>query len=173
MLENSGLWDQQHLELVEGEVINKMGKGMPHAAFLRNVFFWLAGVFGKLFVYSEMTIDVSPDDNPTSEPEPDIVVLARRQREIATDRPRPEDIRLLVEISDTTAYLDLNIKAGLYARAGIPEYWVLDISGRRLVAHRDPLEGVYRSVQAYSEQEAVSPLAAPDREFRVAEAFEE
>ncbi len=52
--------------------------------------------------------------------------------------PQPGDIRLLVEISDTSLKYDLSVKAALYARAGIFEYWVVDVNGRRLIAHRDP-----------------------------------
>jgi Uma2 family endonuclease len=66
---------------------------------------------------------------------------------------------------------DLKIKAALYARAGVPEYWVLDVAGRRLLVHRNPQSGTYADVAAYSEQESVSPLAAPQAQFRVADAF--
>ncbi len=170
MLENSGLWDQQHLELVEGEVINKMGKRMPHGNCLMDILMRLLRIFGEQYVISETTINVAPEDNPTSEPEPDLVVLNSPRREIQTN-PRPADLRLVVEVSDSTLQFDLTVKAGLYARAGIPDYWVFDIAGRRLVVHRDPSDGAFRSIQAYSEQESVSPLAAPDQQFRIAEAF--
>jgi Uma2 family endonuclease len=85
--------------------------------------------------------------------------------------PRPEDLRLVVEISDSTVAFDMTTKAALYARAGIVEYWVLDIPARRIIVHRDPREGRYQSVTAYSEQERVSPLAAPEQEFSVKDAF--
>lgn len=54
---------------------------------------------------------------------------------------------------------------------GILDYWVLDIPARRLIVHRDPRNGLYQSITAYKMPEAVAPLAAPDQEFRVAEAF--
>src|SRR5262249_26521855 len=94
ILEKSGVWDTKHLELVEGEVINKMGKGLPHSIVLAYVFGWFLRVFGDGFVVSECTIDLAPQDNPTSEPEPDILVLTRKGLEIQTLNPRPEDIRL-------------------------------------------------------------------------------
>jgi Uma2 family endonuclease len=114
-----------------------------------------------------------PEDNPTSEPEPDLIVLAKARREVRTPNPQTKDIRLLVEVSGSTAHCGSNTKPGLYARAELPEYWVIDIPGHRLIVHRDPLKGVYQSIIAYSEKESVRPLAAPDREFRVATAFEE
>jgi len=55
----------------------------------------------------------------------------------------------------------------------VPEYWVLDVAGRRLVVHRDPQSGRYADVVAYSEHESVSPLAAPQAQFHVADAFPE
>ena len=170
-LEATGLWDQQHLELVQGELISKIGKKRPHVNSLMPVLAWLVRVFGEQYVNPETPIDVAPEDNPTSEPEPDLIVLAKPSREFRSANPRPEDLRLVVEISDSTLGFDLTTKAELYARAGIVEYWVFDIAARRLIVYRDPREGLYRSIAAYTEQEAVAPLAAPDREFRVAEAF--
>jgi Uma2 family endonuclease len=78
---------------------------------------------------------------------------------------------LVVEISDSTLGFDLTTKAELYARAGIVEYWVVDVAARRLIVHRDPREGLYRAVTAYAEQESVAPLAAPHSALAVAEAF--
>ena len=170
-LESSGLWEQQHLELVHGELISKMGKKRPHVNALVAVQAWLVRTFGEQFVNPEAPIDVAPQDNPSSEPEPDLVVLARPSREYTDANPRPSDLRLVVEISGSTLGFDLTTKAELYARAGIAEYWVVDVAARRLIVHREPREGLYRSISAYAEDEAVSPLASPHSEFRVADAF--
>lgn len=171
MLDATGLWDHQHLELIDGELISKMGKKRPHVNALVAVQAWLVRTFGEQFVNPEAPIDVAPEDNPTNEPEPDLVVLAKPSREYQNANPRPRDLRLVVEISDSTLNFDLTAKSELYARAAIVEYWVVDIAARRLIVHRDPREGVYRSVVAYSDQESVSPLAAPKSEFRIAVAF--
>jgi Uma2 family endonuclease len=171
-LEPAGL-DQQHLELIWGDLINKIGKKRPHTIVLVLFQEWLQKIFGAQYVNPETPIDVAPEDNPTNEPEPDLIVLVKPSREYRTGNPRPEDLRLVVEISDSTLLFDLTTKAELYARAGIVEYWVFDINARRIIVHRDPREGRYTSVTAYAEQESVSPLAAPDRKFRVAEAFPE
>jgi Uma2 family endonuclease len=169
-LEESGLWDRLRLELVEGELISKMGKNRPHTNALIVLQAWLIQVFGVQYVNPETPIDVAPEDNPTNEPQPDLIVLNRPSREIQVN-PRPEDLRLIVEISDSSIGFDLTRKAALYARAGIVEYWVLDVQERRLVVHRDPLAGLYRSITVYSEGESVTPLAAPGHEFPVGEAF--
>jgi len=85
--------------------------------------------------------------------------------------PQPEDLDLVVEVADTTLTFDLTVKAALYARAHIVEYWVLDVASRRLIVHRDPQSGRFMSIVAYGEDESVAPLAASQSEFRVADAF--
>ena len=170
-LEASGLLDQESLELVEGELISKMGKKRPHVSSFKRLHEWLVHVFGWRFVDAEAPIDVAPEDNPTSEPEPDLIVL-RQDDSHFTSNPQPQDLRLVVEIAHTSLSFDLKVKAALYARAGVPEYWVLDVAGRRLLVHRNPQSGTYMDVAAYSEHESVSPLAAPQAQFRVADAFQ-
>jgi Uma2 family endonuclease len=169
-LEASGLLDQESLELVEGELISKMGKKRPHVNSFTLLLEWFVQVFGFRLVNVEAPIDVSPEDNPTNEPVPDLIVLWQDQSHF-TSNPQAQDLRLVVEIADTSLHFDLTVKAALYARAGIVEYWVLDVTGRRLLVHRNPRSGRYADVAAYSEHESVSPLAAPRALFRVADAF--
>ena len=68
-MEATGVWDQQKLELVEGELIGKMGKKRAHTNALIFVLAWLVRVFGEEYVNPETPIDVAPEDNPASEPE--------------------------------------------------------------------------------------------------------
>lgn len=162
--------DHENLELVEGELIGKIGKKRPHVNSFTVLQAWLMQVFGWRFVNSEAPIDVAPEDNPTNEPVPDVIVLRRDQSRF-TSNPRPQDLRLVVEIADSSLGFDLKVKAAPYARAGVPEYWVLDVTGRRLLVHRNPQGGTYADVAAFSEHENVSPLAAPQAQFRVSDAF--
>jgi Uma2 family endonuclease len=127
---------------------------------------WLRAFLEEDFVLSEAPIFVSSNDNPTNEPEPDIVVLRRSIMELGS-KPAPRDILLVIEIADSSLHLDLTHKAALYARANIAEYWVLDINSRRMIVHRDPQDGAYKSVLAYREDEMLSCLAAPDRQVLV------
>ena len=98
---------------------------------------------------------------PNHEPDADVVLLAKPFNEL-TDLPRATDVLLVAEVSDTTLAFDLKQKAALYARAEIPEYWVLDVTNRRLIVHRRPQGGAYQEVVAYAESESVALLAAPD-----------
>jgi len=167
----SGMPDWKCLELVEGELINKMGQNPPHvisAALLVN---WLKSVFGALRVLQESPIDVAPEDNPTNEPQPDLIVLKRDFLHFTKVHPQPRDLELVVEVADTKLYFALTTKASLYARAGIADYWVLDIAGRRMIVYREPREGRYSSVVVYGSDESVAPLAAPESFFKIGDAF--
>lgn len=159
------------LELVEGKLISKIGKKRPHVNALILLQAWLVQVFGVRFVHPEAPIDVAPEDNPSSEPEPDLVVTSRDLSHFPASNPRPADLQVVVEIADTTLGFDLTIKARLYARAGIVEYWVLDVAGRRMIVHRNPREGEYQTVVAYGEEECIAPLAAPASHLLVRDLF--
>lgn len=170
-LAKSGVLDCQRLELIEGELIVKMGKKRPHVSSLKLLEIWLEGVFGARLVIPESPIDVSPEDNPSNEPEPDLIVLKRDLSHFTDANPRPEDLQLVVEVADSTLSFDRTTKARLYARAGIVEYWVLDVARRQMIVHRDPREGRYVPVVAYGSEESVSPLSAPGSSLRISDAF--
>lgn len=170
-LKSLGIQTPERFELIDGDVINKMGKKRPHTNVFILVHSWFLRVFGVEYVNPETSIDVAPQDNPINEPEPDLIVLSRSSFDIAESNPGPQEIRLVVEISDTSLRFDLTVKAELYARAEIPEYWVFDVLQKRLIVHREPKGGRYVQVTAYAIGESVAPLAAPTQQFNVAEAF--
>jgi Uma2 family endonuclease len=164
-LDRSGLWDQERLELIEGVVIAKMPKNRAHVIVFSILYAWLLRVFSEEYVNGEASIDIAPEDNPTNKPEPDLIVLTKRSLEIQDKNPSPVEICLVIEISDSTLGFELTTKASLYARAGIADGWVFDIPARRLIVHRNPQNGLYKSITAYCEHEAVAPLSAANQEF--------
>jgi Uma2 family endonuclease len=166
----SAVLEQEKFELVHGELISKMGKSRAHVNALTSALLRLQDAFGWKFVNFAAPIDVNPLENAWNEPEPDLIVLGRDSDSFDAN-PLPEDLLLVVEISDSTLKFDLTVKAALYARAGIVEYWVADTAARRLVVHRNPESGRYASVVAYGEDESVAPLAAPDHLFRAGDCF--
>ena len=169
-IREAGLLAFEELELSEGDLISRMGKNWPHARGAAALLDWLNRALGIGSVASEAPIDVFPEDNPTNEPVPDLIVLARPTREFRNN-PQPKDLLLVAEVSDSTLQFDLQTKCALYARAGVNEYWVLDVTGRRLFVHRDPREGRYQAVTVFGEHESVEPLAAPGRSLKVSELF--
>jgi Uma2 family endonuclease len=176
MLDAAGIFEQQKVELIEGELIVKMPKNRPRAGTATLLMAWLIQVFGGRRVGSEAPIDVAPQDNPTNQPVPDFFVAKNEYANSGrfwSSPPQPRDLDLVVEIADTSLAFDLTTKAALYARAGIIEYWILDVIGRRLLVHRNPEGGQYGSVISYSELESVAPLAAPDASLPVKTVFPE
>jgi Uma2 family endonuclease len=99
--------------------------------------------------------------------EPDVTVLHSSFRDL-NGNPQPSNIALAVEIADTSLRQDLTAKAGLYARAGIAEYWVVNLKHRRLHVFREPSAGVYSARFEVGETDAVSPLAQPTCSIAVA-----
>lgn len=144
-LVDQGFQNAEKWELIEGELIDKIGKKRPHIIWQSKVRHWLEEAFCWQRVESESPNNVAPNDNVRNEPEPDLKVL-RNTAQTFTDNPLPEDILLMVEISDSTVRFDLKVKAPLYARAAISEYWVVDIPGNRLVVHRQPEGGQYKAL---------------------------
>ena len=170
ILESNGVWELEKLELVGGELLTKMGHGWPHARLANHTFHCLIDRLGRGRINLHAPIDVAPEDNLTNEPVPDLIVFTRPYETFPAN-PQPEDVLLVVEVSDTTLQYDLSVRAPLYSRAGIVEYWVLDMPNRRLIVHREPTPGGYQSVIAYSESESVAPLASPQHELPVGEIF--
>lgn len=145
--------DVLQLELINGELIDRMGKNPPHI-FWKNVLRnWLLKQFGDEFVLTGDPIDVSPQDNPINEPEPDLAVTLPSIKESRGHNPTPQEIRLVVEVADRTFHFDTTVKLDLYARAGIRECWVVDVRGADrpfVLIHKSPSEGVYNRVVRYA-----------------------
>lgn len=82
-----------------------------------------------------------------------------------------DEVKLVAEVADTTLEKDTQLKADLYARLGIPEYWVIDLNGRTVIQHRQPdtTTGRWGMTQEYGENDEVSPQTAQESKVRVAD----
>lgn len=96
-----------------------------------------------------------------SEPEPDIAVVQPPESAYSDRHPYPQDIFWIIEVAKTSLKKDLEIKAAIYAAAAIKEYWVLDLSAKRVIVFRHPQEDQYREECIITEG-AITPLAFPD-----------
>jgi Uma2 family endonuclease len=154
---NAGLFAGQRFELIDGDLIDKMGQNPPHANAIELCMALLTEIFGIKQVRVQLPIEASPADRERSEPEPDLAVLAARKPDFAHRHPNGYELALVIEVADTTLRHDALRKRDLYARAGVPEYWVLDLNGRRLIVHRelDAEQAQYASIQSYAEAEEV------------------
>lgn len=165
---DAGFIDLEHYELWDGNLYNKMGKKWKHVNIVSDVVSWLISLFPG-HVAQEAPINLRFVDNPTYRPEPDAILLRVNKRVFQDREPDPSDILLLIEVADTTLSFDLQEKAPKHAEAGIPELWVLDLNGRRMIVHRDPAPSGYQSILVYAEDEQVSPQAAPTHSITVGE----
>lgn len=149
-------------EVLDGEVVSKMGQNPPHYFAISRLTLWANAVFGDEFVRIQGPITLPAPDGVYSEPEPDVALLSKPSTDYANRHPGPADLRLVIEVSDTTLRTDLVLKARLYARAEIAEYWVVDLTARQLHIHLKPTNGEYAVVTAHAETETVAPASCPE-----------
>ena len=156
-------------EILDGEVVSKIGQKPSHYLGISLLTLWANRTFGDQFVRVQGPIALPAPDNEFSEPEPDVAVTRASTTAYAEHHPGPEDLLLVVEVSDTTLRSDLMVKPRLYARAGIAEYWVLDLNDRQLYLHREPVNGEYTIVTTHSENETVALATRPDAPVAIAD----
>jgi Uma2 family endonuclease len=146
----------ERTELIAGQIILMSPKGAPHVTSLHLLGQILEGKLDGLALIRRQ--DPIWIDN-FSEPEPDLVVVRGEIVDYADRHPQPQDIYLIVEVADSTLKYDCETKDKIYAKAGIPEYWVLDIKGRQLHIFRDPSISGYVSHTILRESANATPIA--------------
>lgn len=156
---HAGLFAGQRLELIDGELIDKMGQNPPHAHVIEVLMDLLRTIFGKGRVRIQLPIEAATPDRERSSPEPDAAVLAN-VRDDHRYHPRGEELLLAIEVADTTIQFDATVKRDLYARAGVPEYWVIDINTRRVIVHKNPSQGKFQEVVTLPENATASVSGA-------------
>lgn len=154
--------EDDRVELIEGEIIEMAPIGSRHAAHVKGL--------NRLFsqqVGQEVLISVQDPVrlSERSEPQPDIALLRFRPDLYATSHPGPADVLLLIEVADATVEYDREVKAPLYAREGIREFWLVDLPGERIEVYRDPSPEGYRQVRTVQRGERLSPEAFPGLEL--------
>lgn len=166
LAEHGVLGPEERTELIYGRVIKRMSPiGRPHSIVVGKTAVALADAFGNGWVV-EQQLPVQLMDG--TEPQPDVAVFPGTFDDYA-DVPFASDAVLLVEVSQTTLRYDRRTKSRLYAAAGVPDYWLLNLAARTLEVRRQPDGGTYRSLTIYGEDEAIAPLSAPNAPMRVAD----
>jgi len=165
LLEAGILREDDRVELIEGEILEMSPIGSRHAAAvkrLNHLFHELLGDRCLLGVQDPIRL------GPYSEPQPDLTLLRPRPDFYAEAHPGPGDVLLLVEVMDTSQAYDREVKLPLYARAGIPEVWLLDLEALRLEVHREPTPEGFAQTQVLGPEETVAPLPFPEARLPVA-----
>jgi Uma2 family endonuclease len=158
LMVDAGVWDDRHVELLNGVVVEMSPEGMPHAHDSTDMGEYLTILLGD----RALVRPAKPITLPSgSEPEPDIAVVQRLGKEYRIHHPYPENIFWVMEYSNSSLDKDLGIKAEIYAASGIPEYWVKNLKANVLIVFRDPVDGKYQSRQEFTSG-TISPLAFPE-----------
>lgn len=168
MLETGIIAADERVELIEGQVIPMSAKNPPHAATTLCASDYLKRLLAEVaLVRVQDPIQLSQ----YSEPEPDIAVVRIDPRKYINHHPAPNEIFLLVEVADTTLETDRKQKARLYARAGITDYWILDVNQRQVYVFREPGIEAYKLELILQEDARLSSIAFPEIEIQISQMF--
>lgn len=146
MIDTGVLSEEDHVELLNGEIVEMSPIKSPHAAIVKRLNRLLQKYFGNRYLVSIQDPIII---RPNSQPQPDIAVLKYRDDYYYNEHPRPEDIILLIEVADSSLEKDRKIKLPLYAAAGIQEAWLVDIASKLLEVHTKPTPQGYSQVQIF------------------------
>lgn len=146
-----GAFEGRRAMLIDGVIFEEGPMNPPHAITLGLVEAALRAVFGTgWWLRNQCPLVLGLD----LDPEPDLAIVRGGPRDYAD---HPATAQLVVEVADSSLDFDTNEKRLLYATAGIPEYWVVDINGRRLLVFRDPQAGDYATQLVFAPGDNVTP----------------
>jgi Uma2 family endonuclease len=151
------LAQDDRVELIEGEIIAMSPIGDPHAAIVTNLTHLLVHAVGER---ARVQVQGPARVPPRSKPQPDLALL--RPRSYRHRGATTSDVLLVIEVADTSLHYDRTVKLRLYARAGIPEYWIVDVNTDTLEVFRSPAGERYAKRQRPASGETVAPLEVPD-----------
>jgi Uma2 family endonuclease len=166
MVASGILRDDDHVELIEGEIIAMSPIGPPHAACVRRLDRLLTRLLGDRTLISVQCPVAIPN---WSEPNPDLALLVPRADFYANAHPLPRQVQVLIEVADSSFTYHTQVKAPMYARAGIRELWVVDLNADRVLVHTRPRTGRYSAIRAYGVGEAFTSQRFAGVKFLVGE----
>ncbi len=150
------LAEDERVELLEGAIYPMSPIGSWHAACINRLVAFLVKTLGQRVIVSPQNPIRLSDE---SEPQPDIAVLRPREDFYAGALPRSEDVLLVVEVAEASLFFDRAVKLPLYARAGIPEVWLVDLKHEVVERHTRPLHGRYAEAATFQRGEVIDSPA--------------
>ena len=151
------LREDDRVELIAGQVVEMTPIGDAHASCVRRL--------NRLFARTLLDVAVIDVQDPLvlgqhDAPQPDVTLLKPRD-DAYPHHPGPADTLLVVEVADTSIVYDRDVKIPLYARAGIPEAWLVDLTADRIQVYREPAGGEYASVRSVPRGDTIALVAFP------------
>ncbi len=164
MAEVGILSEDDRVELIDGEIVAMTPIGVRHAFCVNK----LTAFFHRLLP-DDVIIQVQ---NPIrlhrhAEVQPDVTVVRQRDYVRLQQHPGPEDVLLAVEVSDTTLSWDRRVKLPLYAQAGIPEVWIINLQQERIEVHSQPEGGAYKTVRRLRRGQSVAVPGSAEAKLKV------
>ena len=168
MIEAGSLGEDDRVQLIAGAVVAMTPQGPAHALVIQNLTRLVARGLAADFALRPQLPLTLPDD---SEPEPDLAVV--RLEDARSREHHPRTALLVVEVAGDSLRLDRQTKAALYARAGIPEYWIVNLAEGTVEGHRDPdpEAGVYRAQVVVTSEGTLAATSVPGLRISVADLF--
>jgi len=147
----------ERVELIDGEILQMVPIGSEHGAVTSAlVQRFVLALRHEAFVTGSMPLRL----DALNEPEPDVLVLRPRADRYRHELPGPADVLLVVEVAKSSLDYDRSVKGPLYARAGVPEFWLVDLVNRRVEVHRAPGAAGYGRIEAHATGR-LAPAALP------------
>ncbi|AFY72103.1 protein of unknown function DUF820 (plasmid) [Thalassoporum mexicanum PCC 7367] len=160
--------DADRVELIAGEIVYMSPTGAKHSACVNRLSYLLIDAFGR----DVMTIIQNPVNlDQFSQPQPDLVLAKWKDDYYASGHPTPADIYLLIEVSDSSVGIDKNYKMPLYAQAGIPETWLVNLPAQSIEVYRQSTANRYAEPQIYKSGQTISLQSFPAMQIPVAQIF--
>ena len=166
MTEAGILPEESGHEIIDGYIIDKMSIGSKHAGTVKKINRILSVIMGNGAIISVQDPIYVDDFN---EPEPDIALLKPRKDFYAESHPKPADVLLLIEVSDSTLEYDRNFKIPLYAESEIREFWIVNLRDKTVEIYTSPKNGSYRSTRILETGETIESNAAANLKLTVDE----
>ena len=155
------------VDLFEGVVITMSPSGSDHNFIVMRFTDLFAGFVSKFMLSVQGTLRV----DRRHVLDPDFMLLKPRELSYRRALPAPTDVALLVEVADSSLRNDEQIKRPVYASAGIPDFWLVDVGAEKIVVYRQPQGNTFADVQTYAGDDQIAPLATPGFKVRVADLF--
>ena len=157
---------RDRVELIDGEIMEKAAIGSYHAACVDTLNRLFRETLGRrVIVRVQNPVRLSE----RSEPEPDIALLRPRADAYRDAHPGPDDVLLIVEVSHSTVEYDRDVKTPMYAEAGIPELWLVNLDEDYIDGLSDPVGAGYGAVRRYARGGRIAPALLPDAALDVSE----
>ena len=162
MAEVGILTPNDRVELIHGEIIKMSPIKSPHAGIVNYLNrFLILNLLDKASIISQNPLRISD----ILEPEPDIMIAKYREDEYKSAHPRPEDVYCIIEVADSSLFYDRRMKRRIYAKAGITEYWIVNIRDQKLEIHTNLVNNKYKNAETLTIGDTAICTAIP---FKIA-----